>query len=204
MSLRWRNTPEGYGAPTKLMHWLTLALVLPQIPLAILMRSIGTERTLLGLAQGDLYNWHKSLGLIVLILVGLRYAWRRSGPLPDWAPGLAPWERDLVVRLEPTLYLCLFLMPVSGFMFVMAGGYGVHLFGLWELPRFPPKQATLAWIAELVHLVGAYILVAALTLHLGLVVKHQRVDRDGLIRRMLPGRGVGGAAKVEPPGPQAP
>jgi cytochrome b561 len=44
----------------------------------------------------------------------------------------------------------------------------------------------LAWISQLTHAATAYALVGALALHLALVLKHQWVDRDGLLDRMLP------------------
>lgn len=185
MPIAWRNTYERYGAIAKALHWAVALLIPLQFAAAVLMLSIERDERVLGLTQATLYNGHKSIGLVLLALAVVRSLWRWAAGLPDWAPGLAPWERRLTQGVERALYLCLLLMPVSGLLHVMAGGYGVNLLGVWELPRVLSPQPLLAWIGEVIHSITAYALVAALTLHLGLVVKHQRVDRDGLLARML-------------------
>lgn len=186
MPIAWRNTYERYGVVARALHWAVALLLSFQFGTAVLMLSVDRGERVLGLAQGALYNGHKSVGLALFALAVVRSLWRWAAGLPAWAPGLAPWERRLSHGVERMLYLCLFLMPITGLLHVMAGGYGVHLFGLWELPRLLPPQPLLAWGGEVIHAVTAYALVAALTLHLGLVVKHERVDRDGLLARMLP------------------
>lgn len=180
------NTPRTYGAVSRLLHWLVVVLFVTQYAAAFLMTSIARDERVLGLSQGTLYNWHKSIGLLALAVALVRYLWRRATPLPDWAPTLAPFERRVAHAVERALYGAMFLMPVSGFLFVMAGGYGVQLFGVWPLPNFVGESRTLAWLAELLHTLASYAIVAALTLHLGLVAKHQLVDRDRLLSRMLP------------------
>ena len=186
MPLRWTNSPGRYGALATLLHWTVFLLVLNQYVAAVLMTSIGRNEQVLGLTQGNLYNWHKSIGLSALAVVLVRYTWRKATALPDWAPGLAPWERTLAHAVERVLYGCLFLTAVTGFVFVMAGGYGVAFLGLWPLPNPIGEHRLLAWISQLTHAATAYALVGALGLHLGLVLKHQWVDRDGLLDRMLP------------------
>ncbi|MCU0936264.1 MAG: cytochrome b [Gammaproteobacteria bacterium] len=188
MAVAWRNTYERYGVVAKSLHWAVAVLIPLQFASAVLMLSVDRDERVLGLTQGLLYDGHKSLGLVLLALALARSLWRWAAGLPHWAPGLAPWERRLAHGVERALYLCLFLMPLSGLLHVMAGGYGVRLLGLWELPRVLPVLPALAWAGEVAHSLTAYALVAALTLHLGLVAKHERVDRDGLLTRMLPGR----------------
>jgi cytochrome b561 len=186
MPIAWRNTYERYGVVAKALHWAVALLIPVQFTTAVLMLSIERDERVLGFTQGALYNGHKSVGLVLLALAVARSLWRWAAGLPDWAPGLAPWERRLAHGVERLLYLCLLLMPVSGLLHVLAGGYGVNLLGIWDLPRVLPPQPLLAWAGEVAHSVTAYALTAALTLHLGLVVKHQRVDRDNLLGRMLP------------------
>ena len=82
----------------------------------------------------------------------------------------------------------MFVMPVSGFLYVMAGGYGVNLFGVWELLNPIGAMPALAVLAKWTHIASAYVLVATLTGHVGLVLWHTLVLKDGLIGRMLPRR----------------
>ena len=80
----------------------------------------------------------------------------------------------------------MFLMPLSGFVFVMAGGYGVKLFGLWNLPNFLGKNAGVASIAQGTHEITAGLLMADLLAHWGVGIRHQWTHRDRYLHRMLP------------------
>ena len=82
----------------------------------------------------------------------------------------------------------MFLMPVSGYLFVMAGGYGVKLFGVFDLPNPIGKVEWLAATSHFVHVVTSYVLVIVVGSHVGLGLKHHLFERDGFLNRMLPFR----------------
>ena len=67
---------------------------------------------------------------------------------------LSERERAFIHRAEQVLYTAMFVMPVSGFLYVMAGGYGVTLFGMWELPNPIGVQPTIATAAKATHIVA--------------------------------------------------
>jgi cytochrome b561 len=183
------NSADGYGAITKALHWLVVALFAFQFAAGNIMLRLDGEATAMGLGQATYYNWHKSIGLIALFVAIARLLARRSGQLPDWAPTLSARERSFIHRAEQVLYTAMFVMPVSGFLYVMAGAYGVTLFGVWEMPNPIGSSPMLATAAKWTHVASAYVLVATLAGHVGLVLWHTLVMRDGLIRRMLPRRG---------------
>jgi cytochrome b561 len=182
------NSTLGYGALTKLFHWLIVALFALQYVSATIMLRTPTDATTLGVDQGTYYNWHKSLGLIALVLAIARLVNRRAGALPPWAPTLTPLEQTIVHRTEQLLYAAMFIMPLSGFLYVMAGGYGVRLFGLFDLPNPIPLSAALAAVAKWVHVATAMLLLLPLGTHLGLVLGHHFGLKDQLIDRMMPRR----------------
>ena len=182
------NTQHGYGALTKFIHWLVVALFAFQFAAANIMLRLDGGRTALSFTQDDYYNWHKSIGLLALIVAVCRLVARKRGQLPDWAPTLSPFERKFIHRAEQVLYTAMFLMPVSGFLYVMAGGYGVRLFGAWDLPNPIGSHETLAVVAKWTHIAASYALLLALTGHIGLVLRHQLILRDRLLHRMLPSR----------------
>ena len=105
---------------------------------------------------------HVVLGLTLLLLALVRLVRRRVVPLPPWAETLTEGERRLAHRTEQVLYLTLVVMPLSGL--------GVLLVEDDLLP---------------VHVATHVTFFAAVTLHVGMVLKHQLVDRDRLLRRML-------------------
>jgi cytochrome b561 len=184
------NTSDGYGALTKALHWLVVALFAFQFAAANVMLRMDESGTVLGLSRDIYYNWHKSIGLVALLAAAGRLLARRTGQLPDWAPALSERERRFIHRAEQVLYTAMFVMPVSGFLYVMADGYGVTLFGMWELPNPIGVRPAIASAAKAIHIVSAYALVLTLAGHVALVLWHTLVLKDGLIARMLPRRRV--------------
>lgn len=186
--MRLLNSQGGYGALTKALHWAIAVLFALQYAGAWVMMRTGADETVLGMSQAGYYNWHKSLGLVALALAVARLVNRRAGELPPWAPTLSPLERRLIHIAEPLLYGAMLVMPVSGFLYCMAGGYGVLLLGVFELPNPIGTWPLLASLARATHVAAAFALLLPLGLHLGIVLGHHFLDRDGLIRRMLFGR----------------
>ena len=182
------NSTVGYGALTKLFHWLIVLLFALQYVSATIMLRTPAEATTLGLDQATYYHWHKSLGLVALALAVARLLNRRIGTLPPWAPTLTALEQTVIHRAEQLLCAAMFIMPVSGFLYVMAGGYGVRLFGIFDLPNPIPASRLLASAANCVHVASAILLLLPLGTHLGLVLGHHFGLKDRLIDRMLPVR----------------
>jgi cytochrome b561 len=182
------NSATGYGTLTKLFHWLIALLIVLQYTSANIMLRTPAEATSLGLGQDTYYNWHKSLGLVALLVMLARLANRRVGELPRWAPTLTLLEQRIIHRTEQLLYGLLLIMPLSGFLYVMGANYGVRLFGLWDLPNPIGPAPLVAEIGLWVHVACAMLLLLPLGTHLGLVLGHHFGLRDRLIHRMLPGQ----------------
>lgn len=185
--MAWLSTSSGYGGLAKAFHWLTVLLFAFQLLSAQIMLRLDEHGRVIGLGGSDWYNWHKTLGLVALLVAAGRLWARRAGTLPDWAPSLTDLEKRLVHRAEQALYAAMFLMPVSGFVFTMAAGYGVQFASIWPLPNPIGRWATLGEAARLVHLGMAILLGLAVAVHLGVVLRHALWLRNGLLRRMLPG-----------------
>ncbi len=180
------NDGRTYGALTKLFHWLIVALFAFQYVAAAIMLNLAEGQTALGLTASNYFNWHKSIGLIALLVAILRLLNRKAGSLPDWAPTLSRREHKLIHIYENALYAAMLVMPLSGFVYVMAGGYGVHFMEMTHLPNPIGENETLAGIARWCHIVCGWVILAALVAHIGLVLRHQLILKDGLLRRMLP------------------
>lgn len=176
------NNPLHYGAATKAFHWIAVALFAFQFVSAGVMTQLAPGQAAVGLGVDSWYNWHKSLGLVALVIAILRLANRQAGSLPDWSPALGETARRAVHWLERALYLAMFAMPLSGFVFVMAGGYGVEFADRFTLPDPIGENETLAAIAQAVHAVSGWVLALSIAGHLWLVLRH-----PGLLRRMIPG-----------------
>jgi cytochrome b561 len=113
------NSRLGYGALTKLFHRLIVLLFTFEYFSAPIMLRTPAEATTLGLGQA---TYHKSLGLFALIIAIARLVNRRTSELPPWAPTLTALEADDYPSAEQLLYAAMLIMPLSGFIYVMAGG----------------------------------------------------------------------------------
>ncbi|MGH3506706.1 MAG: cytochrome b, partial [Nocardioidaceae bacterium] len=122
------------------------------------------------------------LGVGILLLAGVRVLWRASTALPPWADGLSEVERRVEYRVEQVLYWTLFLIPATGLCLVFLSGVDWELGGRewtvpWELADFE--------LLLTAHIATHTVFFAALLIHVGLVLKHQLIDRDRLLNRML-------------------
>lgn len=182
------NSRDGYGAVTRTAHWLIVVLFAFQYGAGLTMTRLGEGERAFGLSGDALYDWHKTLGLVALAVAVVRLAARHVGELPEWAPTLSEAERRFVHQAERVLYAAMVVLPVSGFVSVMAGDYGVMVAGVWALPNPLPRSEVLAAVARWVHIGSAIVLAVALAGHVGLVLRHTLVLGDGLLWRMLPRR----------------
>lgn len=179
------NSAEGYGMLTKTFHWMIVILFTMQFLGGHIMTFIGFNTSFAGITTNQYYDWHKSLGLVALVFAIMRIINRQMGKLPPWAPTLSASEKTFIHRAEQLFYFAMLLMPISGWFYVMWGNYGVNLFGVWEMPRPLSKDNTLRDVAKWVHVGAAWVLLAAMIGHIGLVLRHQFIKKDNLLKRMM-------------------
>lgn len=175
-----RNTPDRFGAVSKLLHWATLVAVATTVPLAWIMQEMP-----LGVAKFEAYGWHKSIGILILTLTLVRLAWRWSNPRPRPLAGPV-WQRRLAAAVHAGLYACLIAMPTVGLLHSAAANTPVSVFGLFVLP--PPIGPDRALVEPLATAHGALALalLGLIALHVAGALKHHLLDRDATLRRMLP------------------
>src|SRR5258708_17854555 len=100
-----RNDTDSWGAPAKLFHWVMAALILAQIALGLMAANWRLSPTKI-----ELFFWHKSTGMLILALVGLRILWRLANPTPELPAGMAARGRA-PARLSPRLLYSLMIAP---------------------------------------------------------------------------------------------
>lgn len=183
------NSKEGYGSFTKLFHWLIVILFALQYVGGNIMTSIDFSSSFAGISTNTYFNWHKSLGLVALVVAIARILNRRAGELPPWAPTITTFEQKFIHRVEQVFYTAMLVMPITGWFYVMYGDYGVNLFGVWEMARPLTKNDMLRDVFKWAHIISGWVLLAAMAGHIGLVMRHQLWVKDGLLKRMLPWRG---------------
>jgi cytochrome b561 len=143
----------------------------------------------------DLYQWHKSLGIVLLIVVFIRIGWRLFHRPPDEPEELS--KRDAILSRVGhwVLYVMMVAMPIVGWMMVSSSPYGLptFIFGLFEWPHIPglSNNETINTMAKQMHWIGGWLFLSIIIIHTLAVVKHYYFDNINLLRRM----GIGSTKK---------
>jgi cytochrome b561 len=175
------SRPENYAATAKWLHWLTALCIFIIIPVGIAMHEMKP-----GPLQNRLYDLHRSLGFVVLVLVLLRLATRIGHGVPPPYVGLTPFERIASTATHHLLYLLLFAMPIVGWLMTSAFGADIWVFGLFKLPHLIGKNMDLFKILQPVHKFGGIAMALLVALHVAGALMHTFVKRDVVLWRMLP------------------
>lgn len=186
-SLPTMTPTHRYTLPAIALHWLLAALLLGLLGLGWYMVDLPFSP-----AKLKYYNWHKWAGIAVLLLSLLRLLWRtthRPPALPARTTAAMPrWQLAAHHGVHHLMYVLFFAVPLLGWAYSSAAGFPIVWLGLWQLPDFVPVSPALAESLKPWHMVSAYALTALIALHIAAALKHQFVDRDGLLARMWPGR----------------
>jgi cytochrome b561 len=176
-----RNTRERWGSVSIGLHWTIAALVLlVQVPAGITMVAVDP-----GTVQDVCYNIHKTNGIVIFLLAVVRLGWRVSQPVPGYAPDMPLWQARLARTTHALLYIVLFAMPITGFLYTAMGGFPVPFFMLYDLAPLVPENKPVAEVFKYAHLTLQFVLYATVILHVAGALQHSFVRKDGILRRML-------------------
>jgi cytochrome b561 len=170
---------NSFTGVAKFLHWLTAAMVLAMIALGVTMMA-----TLAG--YHSLVLLHRPLGIAVLVMVVVRLVYRLFNPPPPLPVSIGRMERIVATTTEYLLYAVMLALPLVGWGMLSAARYPVLLFGSVYLPNILPHDLPLAATLRHMHSILAYVLVVLIFAHVGAILFHTIVLRDGLLRRMLP------------------
>jgi cytochrome b561 len=181
--MTFRNTTRAWGTLSKSLHWTIVLLILGQPLLAKYADSLSGPAKIAPLAL------HKSLGITILGLAIIRLVWRWLNPVPSTS-GLATWERMLARLSHVALYALIFAMPLTGWMMSSARNFPVSWFNLVQLPDLvQPGRETYRLMHDLHGALFAALACVAL-LHVAGALKHHLIDKNDVLKRMLPFGGI--------------
>ena len=179
--MRIRNNTESFGLVTKFLHWATALLIIGLIGLGYYMVGLGYYDPWY---YGSLET-HKGLGMLVFVLAVLTLLWRTLSPSPPLHDSLKRWEKIAATAMHHTLMLLVFLIPVTGFVVSTSEGQAVAFFAWFEVPALVVVGEDLRDLAISIHFYCSYGAAALVAMHAAAAFKHQLVDRDGTLARML-------------------
>jgi cytochrome b561 len=169
----------GYTLAMEAMHWASVALCLGAFLVALGIGSAASAEAVW------LVMVHRSLSVTILMVIGLRLAWRLCAHLCR-LPAKAPAVPRLAARASViVLYILLVAQPLMGLSASMLYGDRIVVFGLIEVPSFLAENEPLARQILQVHGWAALLLLALIGLHVGAALRDRFVRHEALAAGLL-------------------
>ena len=176
-----RNSADSWGTIAKNFHWWMAALIFAQFALGPMAANWHLSPTKL-----QLFIWHKSIGMLILVLLVARLWWRAASVTPALPDAMRAWERRAAQASHGLLYALLIALPMSGWVINSAANIPFRIFGLVRLPAITQPDQEAAELFERVHVGLVIVLVLLLVVHVVAALRHHFVKRDAVLARMLP------------------
>ncbi|MEP7139169.1 MAG: cytochrome b [Caldimonas sp.] len=171
-----------YGRVAAWLHWALAVALLAQIAFGLLLDEIAPRGTP---ARSGVINLHKSLGIVLGLLIVVRIAWRLAHAPPPWPSTMTEARRRAARLGHLALYLCMLVAPLAGYLGSNLSPHGVRFFGVALAPWGPDRPAAYKFLIN-VHDVTTYALLALVTGHIAMALKHAFIERDGIFARIAP------------------
>jgi cytochrome b561 len=170
----------GYDRVATWLHWLIGVALIGQIAFGFLLDEIAPRGTP---ARAPTINLHKSIGIVLGLLIVGRVAWRLTHAAPPWPASLSPLQQRAAVLGHRALYACMLLMPISGYVASNFSKYGVRFFGV-ALPPWGPESSAVYAFFNGVHVTTAYVFAALIAGHVAMALRHAAVNRHEVFGRI--------------------
>jgi cytochrome b561 len=183
------SSETRYGTVAVTLHWLIAIGIIGMLILGKYMADLPNSDP----SKFDLIQLHKSFGISILGLSGLRLLWRLVNKVPPLPAHMPAWERYAAHASHVLLYVLIIGIPITGWMMVSASPLGIPTiyFGQFEIPHLPGLQgfadqhAAEQQLRDTHELLGD-VMIGLLVIHVGAALKHHLWDRDDVLLRMLP------------------
>lgn len=190
-----------YTAVAITLHWVLAILALAMIPVGWWMGDAVLEKETRDQAL-QVFPIHKAIGMTILALTVVRIVWRLTHKAPPLPQRMAAWEKFAARATHLLFYALLLALPLTGWVYSSIGwseafksfvSVPLLWFGLFEIPPFPGVQTlpedtrrALGETAIEVHSKLAWAMIVLAGLHVAAALKHQFVNRDDVLSRMIP------------------
>ncbi len=175
-----KNTSKNYGAIAKSFHWLVGALIIAAWGVGFYATELPQNDT----AKFALFDLHKSVGMVILMLVIARLSWRLYDTTPRTPSTLSKLQALLAHTVHYLLYVFMFIQPISGWAMSSAAGYNPSFFGLFTFPALVTKNPSMVEFYVDIHNTSAYIMLILFVLHVAGALFHHLVLKDDTLKRI--------------------
>lgn len=179
-----RDAADRYGRGTIILHWLIAVLILGLLVLGFVMTRPWIDPAL----QFSLYQWHKSFGMLTLLLAVVRLLHSLLGARVRPSTGLGALERRMSKAMHLLLATLAVIVPLAGWAVASASPLEIptFAFNLVDVPHLPlPKSDAGEAFWSTTHARLAYSILALVALHSTAALYHHYGRRDDVLLRML-------------------
>ncbi len=176
MTLRDSNTE--YGIISRLNHWIGALLVLTLAGIGLYFSELPR-----GPEAQFWKGLHVAFGTVAIPILLLRVFWRAASSSPRALPQ-APALQLLAKATQFLMLAGILILVVTGPLSIWAIGRPFGISGVLQIPSPFPLFRSWHVPLEEIHGYAAYTVMGLIGLHLAGVLKHQFIDRDGLLARM--------------------
>lgn len=175
------NTYSSYGLISILLHWLMAILITGLFFLGLYMVELDYYSPWYVTAP----QWHKVIGIVVFVLLLIRFIWREINVKPTPLVNYKQWEISIARLVHRSFYLTILIVCVSGYFITTGKGAGIDMFGLFSIPAITNlNQDNIDRFGE-IHKIVAWIICILFFLHVLATMKHQFIDKDITLKRIL-------------------
>jgi cytochrome b561 len=176
-----RNSSSKFGVVSIAVHWLVAGAVFSLFGLGYWMVDLSY--------YDDWYRTgpdiHRSIGILLLMVMLFRLGWRFFTPLPRALPSHSRLEVLAAHGAHMLLYALIFVATASGYLISTADGSSISVFNWFDVPSVTGQIKGMEDTAGLVHYWSTWALVVLAGVHGLAAVKHHLIDGDDTLRRML-------------------
>lgn len=176
------NAPRYTGVAIAL-HWLIGLMIVTSFCLGLVMVELTLSPTKL-----RIYSWHKWAGVSIFTLVLFRCLWRLTHAVPPLPASMPRWQRSAAHFTQYVLYALMIVIPLSGWLMSSAKGFQTVYFGVVPIPDLVDKNKELGETLATVHKMLNFTMIGIVIAHAAVALKHHFIDKDDILRRMLPAK----------------
>jgi len=174
-----KNSKSAYGWVAIILHWVMAFGIFFSFGLGLYM----VELTYYDNWYRGSLDLHKSLGIVLLMVWLGRVTWRWLNTHPEMAGTLI--EKKAAHTVHVLLYLLMIALMLTGYLISTADGRAIEVFGLFEIPAMSISFENQEDIAGDIHWGIAWSLMTMVVLHSLAAIKHQLVNKDGTLMKMI-------------------
>jgi cytochrome b561 len=176
-----KNTRSRYGWVSVGIHWLMAMVVIGMFALGIWMRQLSYYDPW----YQDGPTIHKSIGVLLFILLLARIGWRSINIRPKDDPVLKKWERTTAHLTHFAMYGLMLMLMTAGYLISTADGRQIEVFNFFSVPATLHGIENQEDIAGEIHEVLAWALILLAGVHALAALKHHFINRDSTLLKML-------------------